>query len=228
MGFDIIRNDLTPALRKSPGVLLTGWFAYIMAARLNAMVRQEVDNAVREYMPPCEDWTEVCINSTLLEIVAKVSGFVFAGSEMSKSPEYIDACKNYTVHFMTAVSAIKAIRPWLKPFLAPRVPELRRVRECKNQVIKILTPIVEERMRLKATDPNWQQPDDMLQSMIDRSNRKDRLAEIADCQLGLIFAAIHTTTMTVTNILYSLAVTPEYLEPIRNEVRKDECSYCRC
>jgi cytochrome P450 len=44
--------------------------------------------------------------------------------------------------------------------------------------------------------------------------------ELAKLQLGLIFAAIHTTTMTATNILYTLAVTPEYISPLREEIRK--------
>src|SRR4051812_28809386 len=43
---------------------------------------------------------------------------------------------------------------------------------------------------------------------------------LAKTQLGLIFAAIHTTTMTATNILYTLAVTPEYINPLREEVRE--------
>lgn len=42
---------------------------------------------------------------------------------------------------------------------------------------------------------------------------------LAKQQLGLIFAAVHTTSMTTTNVLYSLAVTPEYVEPLREEIR---------
>ena len=35
----------------------------------------------------------------------------------------------------------------------------------------------------------------------------------------MIFAAIHTTTATATNIFYTLAATPEYIEPLREEIR---------
>jgi cytochrome P450 len=38
-------------------------------------------------------------------------------------------------------------------------------------------------------------------------------------QLELIFAAIHTTTMTATNVLYTLATTPEYIDLLRDEIR---------
>ncbi|RMZ74387.1 ent-kaurene oxidase [Pyrenophora seminiperda CCB06] len=197
-----VKSDLTPAL-----------------PRLNAMVCQEVDTAVREYMPPCEDWTEVCINSKLVDMVAQISGAIFVGQELSRNPEYLDASANYTLDLMAAISAINQIRPWLRPILVPRAPEILRLREREAQVIRILKPIVEERLDLKATDSNWQEPDDMMQWMINRSDGKDTIEKIAQYQLSLIFAAIHTTTLTATNILYTLVSTPEYIEPIREEVR---------
>ena len=77
-------------------------------------------------------------------------------------------------------------------------------------------------MESQKNDPNWQRPDDMLQWIMNRSVEHDTMSveEIAKLQLGLIFAAIHTTTMTATNILYTLAVTPEYIGPLREEIQK--------
>lgn len=46
------------------------------------------------------------------------------------------------------------------------------------------------------------------------------IEDLALVQLGLIFAAIHTTTMTTVNILYTLAVTPGYIRPLREEIRE--------
>ena len=190
-----------------------------MLARLNSVICSEVDAALREYMPPCEDWTEVYINQKLVDVVAKVSGRIFVGPELCQNPEYLDLGSNYTIDLMNAVTALKKVRPWLKPFLAPRLPEVVQLRKREKQLTDFLRPIVVERMTAKSKDPNWQAPDDMLQWMITRSDGKDSIDRIAHFQLGLIFAAIHTTTMTATNILYTLAVTPEYIDPIREEVR---------
>ena len=41
----------------------------------------------------------------------------------------------------------------------------------------------------------------------------DALKKLVQYQLSMIFAAIHTTTATSTGILYTLAVTPESIEP---------------
>ncbi len=190
-----------------------------MSVRLNPVICSEVDAALREYMPPCEDWTEVYINQKLVDVVAKVSGRVFVGPELCQDPEYLDAGSNYTLDLMAAVTVLKKMRPWLKPFLAHRLPEVIQLRKRERQLTEFLRPIIEERMTAKSKDPNWQEPDDMLQWMVNRSGGIHSVDKIAHYQLGLIFAAIHTTTMTATNILYSLAVTPEYIEPIREEIR---------
>lgn len=190
-----------------------------MAARLNPTICAEVDASLREYLPPCQDWTEVCINAKLVDVVAKVSGRVFVGPELCQDPDYLDSGSNYTVDLMKAVQAIKKTRPWLRPFLAPRLPEVRKLRERERRAAEVLEPIVRSRMEAQKNDPNWQQPDDMMQWMMNRSQGANSVAELAKMQLGLIFAAIHTTTMTTTNILYTLAVTPEYIQPLREEVR---------
>ncbi|GMG06204.1 unnamed protein product [Aspergillus oryzae] len=39
-------------------------------------------------------------------------------------------------------------------------------------------------------------------------------------QLLVIFAGIHNTTVTATNVLYNLAVSPEYMQPLHEEICK--------
>ena len=43
---------------------------------------------------------------------------------------------------------------------------------------------------------------------------------VADTILAGSFAAIHTTTMTLTNVLYDLAAHPEYQEVLRKEIER--------
>ena len=121
----------------------------------------EVDAAVRTYLPPCDDWTEVYINSKLIDIVARVSGRVFVGADLAQDPEYLEIGANYTVYLIEAVRAIKQIRPWLRPFLVPRLPEIKRLRDMEKKATKHLEPIVKERVNAQK-DPNFQQPDDMV------------------------------------------------------------------
>lgn len=182
----IIKTSLTPAL-----------------VRLNSLITDEVQHAFSTELPPCDDWTEVNINRKLLRIVALVSGRVFIGPELGRSEEYLDAAVNYTVELGQAREAVERMRPWLRPFLAGRLPEVRKLRDREAQAHRFLDPVVAARLALK----DGEKPDDMLQWMIDGQGqgkfRKHTTEELARTQLGLSFAAIHTTTLTATNAYVS-------------------------
>lgn len=188
-------------------------------ARLNETIAEEVDATVRQYLPPCEDWTEILVDKELVTIIAQISGRIFVGPELCKEPKYLDSGINYTLDVMKAVNAIKKMRPWLRPFLASSLQEVRQLRRREKEATEFLEPLVQERVEAQKKDPNWQPPDDMMQWMLNRSKGLSSVKYIAKMQLGLTFAAIHTTSMTATNILYTLAATPEYVEPLREEIR---------
>jgi cytochrome P450 len=199
-----IKSDLTPAL-----------------PRLNQAVCAEVDTAIRQALPSCDDWTEVDINDKLLDIVAKVSGRVFVGPDMCQDPEYVELARNYTVYLIEALYAIKRTRPWLRRFVGHRLPEVKRLRDVEKKATEFVEPIIRARLEAEKNDPNWQKPDDMVQWLIKQHGNTGHVSaeNIGKGQLALIFAAIHTTTMTATSILYTLVSTPEYIEPLREEVR---------
>jgi len=187
--------------------------------RMNQFVREEIDTCVPKYLPACDDWSEVYIYKALVDIIAQVSGRVFVGPELCEDPEYLECATNYTLDMIDSVTAIKKLRPLFRPFTAPRCPEIRRLRQREKAAADMLQPMVRQRQEA-AKDPNWVKPDDMTQWMMDRGASDNISAqELATCQLGLIFAAIHTTSLTATNILYTLASTPEYIDPLREEIR---------
>jgi len=76
-------------------------------------------------------------------------------------------------------------------------------------------------MNVSEASADWA-PNVKMQWLLNHSAEHgvESVEQLARVQLGLIFAAVHTTTMTVTNILYTLAVTPEYIGPLREEVRE--------
>jgi hypothetical protein len=91
------------------------------------------------------------------------------------------------------------MRPWKRPFLAWRLPEVKTLDERFNQATAFLRPVVEARMKLKPDA----KPDDMLQWLLENSEaqfgNQGCTTLVTLSQLGLSFAAIHTTTMTATN-----------------------------
>ncbi len=148
-------------------------------------------------MPPCGDWTPVNINQKLLRIVAMVSGRVFIGPELCRSEEYLDAAINYTIELMTAQRAISYLAPWQRPFLANRLPHVKKLDQRLEEATAFLRPVVEARQKLAPEE----QPDDMLQWLMNAQPKfgQQTAKKMAELQLGISFAAIHTTTLTTTN-----------------------------
>ncbi|KAL8357235.1 hypothetical protein RB598_002190 [Gaeumannomyces tritici] len=204
----VVKASLTPAL-----------------AKLNPILTEEVARAVRSEMPACPDWTDVNIYQKLLRIVAIVSGRIFLGPELCHDEAYLDAAINYTVELFNARNAVVQIKPWLRPFRAPFLPEVRQLRAREETFNAVIQPIVAARREAERADPCYVKPDDMLQWILDGKAKdvaKGAAAEMTDrelakLQLSLSLAAIHTTSMMVTNAFYDLAANPDVIAELREE-----------
>ncbi|TLD12775.1 uncharacterized protein PgNI_04126 [Pyricularia grisea] len=201
-GPHLVKSHLTPAL-----------------AKINPVLTEEVARTVREEFGSLEDWTEVNINSKLLRIVAIVSGRIFLGPELCHNEKYIESAIHYTIEVNMGRQAIFALPAWQRPFRAWFLPEIKNLQKRERDFYALIEPIVRARREARRSDPNYQAPDDMLTWLEDSQGKTTNksIREIARLQLGLSFAAIHTTTMTTTNILYDLAAHPEMIPELREE-----------
>jgi len=87
--------------------------------------------------------------------------------------------------------ATKKLVPMLKPFLVNRLPEIKKLRERERKAAKLFESVLKQREVSEKNDPNYEKPSDAMQWMVDRTPQ-------------LIFVAVHTTTATGTNILYTI------------------------
>lgn len=151
-------------------------------------------------LPSDTEWQEVDIHHVLLRVVAIVSGRIFIGPELCRSEKYLDAAINYTTDVMIAQRAVQHIRPWLRPFIASSLPYVKKLDQRIKEAEEFLKPVVEARKKLEA-DPSVEAPDDMLQWLLQGQDKFQDAASrnLARAQLGLSFAAIHTTALTATN-----------------------------
>lgn len=128
---------------------------------MNGIVYGAVEQALEEEMPAgCEDWTPVKINAKLLIMVAKITGLIFVGPELCHNEDYLDSAVNYPGDVVAAAQAVKLIRPFLRPWLAPRLPEVRKLDETERKAMQMLEPVVRARRDAQENDPDWQQPND--------------------------------------------------------------------
>lgn len=172
-------------------------------------------------MPPCKDFTQIPLATTLLRIIAKVSGCVFMGTEVGRSEEYVDAAINYTLEVTKAADAITQLPIKERPAKAAGLPHVKTLHERRQRTANLVRPLIEARLKAIATDPDYQKPDDLIQWVLDGGQKKfgkQTIEEVSEVQLGLIFAAIHTTSLTTTNALFTLAASPEMTTELREEI----------
>lgn len=150
-------------------------------------------------------------------MVAVVSGRIFIGPELCRSPEYVEMAMNYTMDIVNAREAVTRLPKWQRPLKASSLDAVKTLREREKKAWAMLRPIIDARVRA-VEDPDYRKPDDLLQWILD-SPAELTQQDMAEMQLALTFAAIHTTTMTVTSAFYTLAARPELVSELREEIR---------
>lgn len=139
---------------------------------------------------------------------------------MCTDEAYLNTAIGFTQHLMAAVYGITKIPGLLRPLIAPWLPMTRALHKALAEADAVFQPIVTARQE-RGKDSS-QKPNDMLQWMLDAQTRVGELStrDLAMAQLGASFAAIHTTTMTATNVIYWLAAKPELAPMFREEIEQ--------
>lgn len=168
------------------------------------------------------DWTPIAINSSILRIVARISGRVFVGISFCRSEEWLNTSVKFTEDVFANAMVSTMLPAFLRGFFSTFIlPYARRVSKHKKIARKYLAPIYAERMAREASGSGEKLEEDVYTWMLGHAAARPNLRTpetLAYFQLLLSMAAIHTTTMTVVTVLYELAARPEYIEPLREEM----------
>jgi hypothetical protein len=188
-------------------------------------LQDEIRYGLDKELGACEDWTPIPLYYKLARVVALLSGRVFVGLPLSRDEEWIDASINYTRDIMMAREAINRQPALIRHLVARFLPEVKSVRHYGERGAQLLAPLIG---KVLARNPNEKPYEDdseesqkgtmatwMLKYAYDKSVRS-----IADCQMSLSFAAIFTTTGTVSQAVFDLVSRPEYIQPLRNEIQQ--------
>jgi hypothetical protein len=178
-----IKSDLTPHIPK-----------------LNSRINELVEQAISHELPAADEWTTYALNEGLLRIVSIVTGEIFIGPEHGKDERYLDIASNYTVEVISSSIALQLIPSLLRSLVAPFTPQIRALRRRERSATRFFAPIIQARKQAAARGDLL--PDDMMTWMLKHGAKLEvqDLARQVHLQLGLTFAAVHTTTMTATNV----------------------------
>ncbi|GJC91323.1 cytochrome P450 [Colletotrichum higginsianum] len=189
-------------------------------SKLTAPVSDETTASLNDVIGEEKEWQTVVIKEEMLKVVARVSTRVFGGEKLSRNQEWLKITSEYARTSFLASELLRIFPKPLRSFVHQINPLSRKLQAQVKEAREIINPIVEERRVEKkaALDRGEEEPEynDCLEWC--EESCEDASSDPAMMQLGLSFAALHTTSDLITQVMLDLAKYPDYFEPLRKEV----------
>ena len=185
-------------------------------------IREETDFAFQQAFGKHNEWTRVTVYPQINRIVAMVSARVFLGQPVCRNEEWISVATEWASNLFALITTIARYPAWLRPWIAPYMSETMKAVELSARAKAVLAPVLSAQLDATAEDlPPPETMRDTLASWMLKyaAPRHMNVESLVRHQLSFSFAAIHTTTHTLYNILFDLAARPEYQHGLREELK---------
>ncbi|GAB7356604.1 hypothetical protein MBLNU459_g7330t3 [Dothideomycetes sp. NU459] len=185
-------------------------------------LQDEIEYSVNKHIGDCPEWRPIPLYNMLLHLVALLSGRIFVGHPLSRDETWLQATLSYTIDGFVGAEKLWAYPKFLHPVMQYFIPEVRKVHRYLRDGARLLEPIMKDRQKALHEDPEAKRPSDMVQWIVDNSDQEDgsNTHYVTKTQMLISVVAIHTTTMTTAQAVFDLISHPEYIEPLREELRQ--------
>ncbi|KAI1505447.1 cytochrome P450 [Biscogniauxia marginata] len=198
----VIRIDLN----KNLGALADGIYTEVEAA---------LDSRISS-----EEWTKIGAYDLVSSVVSRATALVLVGPELCRNPEWLQIALTTTFAVFGAANAIRDnFTPrwrWLSRWKSDAPKQLREIRA---KATKLLRPLYNERLSSikKGRTSSFK---DTMNWLLRLDSAEKSMARIADQQLFLTLASVHTTSATLTTALFDMLSHSEYHEELAEEMRQ--------
>ena len=136
---------------------------------------------------------------------------MFGGTTLSNHDDWTKTMIDFTNDSFLAAQRLKDFPAFSRQLMKHFVPELQKIFQHFGLARELIVPIINER------ENTGGKPKDLLQWLSENAGERSK-DTISAISLHVAFAAIHTSAIAVTHILFDLCAMPEYIEPIREEI----------
>lgn len=176
----------------------------------------ETTFALNEHFGSPSDWQELALKSALLSIVARMSSRVFLGEQLCRNEEWLEVTKNYTTTAVLAAEELRCYPKWYRGIAQLYLPGCRKSLALIERSRELIGAVLEERRKAISQGQYKPAHSDAIDWFEEEAG--GRPYDPAMCQLMMSVAAIHTTTDLCNETLLNLAVRPELVNEIRQEI----------
>jgi len=165
-----------------------------------------------------DEWVSISVMETMAKVVSRASNRVFVGLPLCRDPEFLSTVVNFAFAVSLGRDVLSVVPGVFRGVAGRLLPWSKRAIRKTSEYIE---PIIQERLqKLQELGDDWpDKPDDYLMWLIEEAHKVGRGADlVVQGMLVSNFAAIHTSSHSITHSLYNLAAKPQYMQPLREEV----------
>ncbi|KAJ5665275.1 uncharacterized protein N7477_007723 [Penicillium maclennaniae] len=181
---------------------------------------EETSLSLRNHWTDDEEWHDLPLKQSIVQIIAQLSSRVFLGEQMCRNPDWLRIIVDYTVDAFQAGDKLRWWPEITRPIVAYFLSSTRKVQQQLREAERILRPMLDERKRAKenALKEGIEFPryNDAMEWLEQAS--KGRSYDPVALQVTFSWVAIHTTTDMMTQAIYDLCERQELVEELRKEV----------
>ncbi|KAH8835010.1 cytochrome P450 [Flagelloscypha sp. PMI_526] len=181
-------------------------------------LREETIASATDCIPQTEDWTAVVAQDTIMKMVSRISNRMIVGLPLCRNEEFLNININYTIQVVIGATVVRLFPELLRGLAAKVVCSTHK---AHRRLQKIVGPLLQERLDNAEQFGNKYEgrPNDLISWLLEFAQGSQRTVHDLCTRILLVnFAALHTTTMTVTHVLFDLSSNPQYIAPLREEV----------
>lgn len=160
----------------------------------------------------------------ILGLVTRATSRVIVGENICRNPQWLETVTSYTVNLGVTVILLRPFPNFMRPLVAKVLPPVKKLRTQLRFVQKeLFIPMILARRNAEMNDPAYEKPDDFLQWMLDFAEDdfdKDPANISQMLLIVMALAVVHTSSMLMTHAIYDLILRPEYIGPLRMEIRQ--------
>ncbi|KAI8946774.1 cytochrome P450 [Xylaria longipes] len=147
----------------------------------------------------------------LFSFINLVSSLVFVGKTFCENPIWQTALIDLPVNVEITKFILLPFPDFLQRFIAPLIPQRNRIFRQRAAVRDLLFP---------PSDKIAAGEEPSVMKLLIESGKDGDPDSLAARLLLLTAAALHTSSMAITNAIFDLCAMPEYIEPLRSEVKE--------
>ncbi|KAM4054538.1 cytochrome p450 [Hirsutella rhossiliensis] len=186
--------------------------------KLIVSISEETTHALRRVLTDSMEWHEMDPKIDVIRVVSQMSCRVFMGEDLCKNQEWVKVSGDYTLQAFQLGGKLLSWPRQLRPLVHWLMPECWELRARLQKARRVLAPYLEARNALKkeALKSGMAARFDDAIEWFEKEYTGGH--DPATCQITLALVAIHTTSDLLVQVMLDLAVHPELIEPLRQEV----------